>query len=482
MKRIILLILIVFVYNNSNSQNLSFDLDFASFDYKGNEVIWELYYSFPDTILSYSLIDGKYIGELKIDVLMKNNMETVIEDSWFATSVLEEKPESHKTFIYGTRSYAVPSGEYVCKISIEDKNDTSKNANIELKVVIKDFDKNNIAVSDMQLAKVIENKDTASMQWDKMFYKNNYYVIPNPAHIIDREPYELKLYYEIYNAQKFAPHGININYKLIDGANREIFSVPAQRIPNSDAMVQSLVLPISALPTGTYFIKVEISYGNEDEVISSLKRIEKFFLINKNLPPKLKTRFTESNKFEKSEFATMDADDIETEFKKIKIIATNNEIRPYYKLETLRAKQRFIFRFWKNKDLDTNDFVNERRREFLRAVDYSNTYFSYGMNKEGWSTDRGRALLKYGFPTDREINVAEPGLNAYEVWFFQGVQGGIKIYFVDKQGHNNFIKVHSTAFGDIYDPNWFDNHVMRFNMKNDPNAQEQYQEQKNESY
>jgi GWxTD domain-containing protein len=464
----------------SSAKNLSIDLDFGTYNYKNNKVIWELYYSFPDTMLTYKQLDNIYHGELKVDFKVKYGEDLVLNDNFIVPAKFLEKPDIHKNNIYGMRAYEMNPGEHLCSFKIKDLN-TGDSAQLQFKVNINGFDDRNVNISDLQLAKLIVLKDSAKLNYDKMFLKNNYYVIPNPSYIIDREPYELRLYYEIYNAKKYASDGINIKYTIYDGAKREVFSIPTTKPSYSDFIVNTIKQPISMLPTGTYFVDVEISYPLEEPIVT-INRQTKFFLINKYVKPELVTRFTESATFEKSEFSSMDNQRLDSEYRQIKLIANKEEVKSYELLNTVKARQRFLYQFWKNRDIDTNSSINVARRDFIKAIDFANMHFRYGLHDEGWNTDRGRVLLKYGFPDQREIHVSDGDLNAYEEWFYNDIQGGAKFIFVDKQGFNDFLLVHSDVFGEVNDYNWFDNHVLRYNMQNNPDSENKYQDLRNGNY
>jgi hypothetical protein len=82
---------------------------------------------------------------------------------------------------------------------------------------------------------------------------------------------------------------------------------------------------------------------------------------------------------------------------------------------------------------------------------------------EGWKTDRGRVLLQYGFPTERNFTPVNGDNHAYETWFYSDVQGGVYFYFVDVKGFGNFILVSSTAHGELRNDNWFDEYVPGYN-------------------
>ena len=69
-----------------------------------------------------------------------------------------------------------------------------------------------------------------------------------------------------------------------------------------------------------------------------------------------------------------------------------------YKDADLEAKQTYFKRFWKERDPNPKTPNNELKDEYFRRINYANrNYTAFG--QPGWITDRGRILIKFGFPT-----------------------------------------------------------------------------------
>ena len=77
-----------------------------------------------------------------------------------------------------------------------------------------------------------------------------------------------------------------------------------------------------------------------------------------------------------------------------------------------------------------------------------------GTFREGWRTDRGRILLIYGEPDEYDRYPFSNDNKAYEIWRFFSVQGGVEFIFVDRRDMGDYELVHSTARGELYDPEW----------------------------
>jgi GWxTD domain-containing protein len=289
-----------------------------------------------------------------------------------------------------------------------------------------------------------------------VFYKNSLYVVPNAfREYYDKDPL-LKAYLEIYNAKKFAPKGYNIYYSIYDSYDQEIFTSSGQTIPISDGMVEIAEMPLDLVPTGKYSFRVKVAYPMDNEKDSII--ISKvFYNINSKIPIE-QSGFVENESFEISEFSTMAEERVELEFSMAKYLMTSTNMEQFANLSTLEARQRYLFSFWKGLDPNPNTRANEKYEEFKIAASYANKFFSFA-NRKGWRTDRGRILMMYGFPTQRDQVHQNTIEKSHEIWYYDEKEGGLTFAFVDIRGIGDFILVHSTYFSEVYNPNWYKEYV-----------------------
>ena len=119
-----------------------------------------------------------------------------------------------------------------------------------------------------------------------------------------------------------------------------------------------------------------------------------------------------------------------------------------------------LFRFWCNRDTDTNTVFNEALFKYRELINFANRFFSFSKT-QGWQTDRGRILLKYGLPTEREQHPFDSETRAYESWFYSEIQGGVYFHFVDMTGYGKYELVHSTAQFEQQYENWYNEYVLK---------------------
>ncbi|MFA6570900.1 MAG: GWxTD domain-containing protein [Bacteroidota bacterium] len=444
------------------SKPLSLYLDFASFRGSGSKVMLEVYYSFPDTMLNYIYTNNKFTGELYFYVRIRSSARTESEKEWIVTYNKDNNRKSLPLDLFGVKNFEVLPGQYTVDVNIKDVNDSASHKEASFNMIVKKINENSLAISDMQLAQLIVPSESTTISYNQAFLKNGFYVIPNPMMMYVGNNPVLSLYTEIYNAAKWSPSGFNIEYKIFDAVKREVITFPKEGISVGDGLVETVQLPINVLPTGVYFAQILVSYP-KDSPTDTLSSIKKFYIMNPEIPPALTLGFTESASYEKSEFATLTDEQAEKEYLKAKAIATPDEIDLFEELSTGDAKRKFLFRFWQNRDNDTTTAFNERLNEYRRLIKYADTYFTYGQMREGWRSNRGRVLLQYGQPTQRDQVMAKDDYRAYETWFYNNYQGGVTFYFVDLNGFGDFTLVHSTMYGEIRNENWYKQYVQAHN-------------------
>ena len=204
-------------------------------------------------------------------------------------------------------------------------------------------------------------------------------------------------------------------------------------------------------------------------------QVSKFYILDPNRDFHITQKFVDNISFERSPFALMTEEKVKYEYETMKILLTEFEIEKYELLNSVRAQQRALYNFWKERDPDTTTAVNELMTKFQDRIEYATKYFSRGDIMPGWKTERGRILLKYGFPTNREIFRAKSGRKAAEEWQYDDLYGGSYFFFVDRFGDNSFLLVHSTAPNEIKNYNWF----QEFNPAIDNDGSPKYNSSRN---
>lgn len=463
--------LFIFLYFFLGSQSipakfLNVYVDFVVFRKNDKQNIVEIYYGFLDTSLTYKKKGDEFFASLSMQINFFLKDSLFDQNNW---EVYHEKENVSSTpndefLLVGQKNFLVPAGKPI-KFTLKaiDSNDSSKTMVKTFEVENPLFELSKIQTSDVQFAQIIESTDTARFFWQREFLKGKYYVIPNPTcEIIGNSP-KLYTYFEYYIPNNKLNQFLTIEYRLYDLFNNEVYYSFRKVKAKSNAQMDINGFALDALHSGAYYFEVKIIDSLDNFSYSTPKR--KLYLINPDMPPEPIRTYTEFDIFSKSKFATLKDDELDKEFEKAKYIATEYEKQLYEELQTTEAKRKFLFSFWQRRNPDTSLIFNQAYEDFIRKIEYANRFFSVGKAIEGLRTDRGRILIQYGEPTSREFHSREGTNRSYEVWFYAKQQGGLYFYFVDLIGNGNYILVHSTAAGEVYNETWFTDFVTGTNYE-----------------
>jgi GWxTD domain-containing protein len=144
-------------------------------------------------------------------------------------------------------------------------------------------------------------------------------------------------------------------------------------------------------------------------------------------------------------------EDTETFENILSIIGTESQVRNFRTL-SLNAKGSYMVQFWKSMDPSPETPGNEYLQKIQQRYMYANKNFGWGMT-EGWKTDRGRVMIKYGVPDEIEHQSSQSDMAPYETWVYRQHKRFIFV-FGDPQSNGRFILLHSDMDGEIYNARW----------------------------
>lgn len=473
------------INENLVNENLMIHYDYALFYLEKNVHQIEFYYSYTAAAYTFLIdtndnsIKGNIEFILTIDSINSDgHKKNIANYNWFApisieleqmieqehkNNIAKEENNSAKLLLnqdfYGVHKFMLIPGKYVATFTAKDINENKINNgnrtfSSELDLIVEPINPSKINISTIQIANNIIPKSVAlqTASNSDIFYKNQYYVYPNPLNEISSDFPTLHLYLEIYNANTISPNGIQLKYLIRNAKNHIEFEYSKNKPVISDAIVETISIPLDAMPSGIYWLELLAISQNNDTVSQQ----SKFYLINQNVDFSSEVYYTDDEMFESSEFATYGNERANLEFEMFKVIAEKNEIATWEKLSELKAKQRFLYRFWITRNPDMQNPYNSELAEYRSRIKYTTTYYSYGGHSNGWRTDRGKIYLKHGEPDYIDRSFATPTQKAYEIWSYSKIQGGGQFCFVDVFGLGNYQLVHSTVNGYMQNFSWQD--------------------------
>lgn len=424
----------------------SVEFNLLQFRYDESKTLLEFNYQLHNDSLDYKLsIDSSFVSTLEFNIIISSTGVEYINNSWEFT--YHRKQSDSSLVLFDKKFFTVFPGQYEYKVTVSDG--TNEPESITGKINVRDFNKKTVLISDILLAHQIDNFE--STQHNPLFKKNRLFAIPNVEHTISGIYPFLKYYFEVYGIDTSNTNNIEVEYIVQTGDNRTVNSFKKKKGNTGTSFYDYGMIPVDTLKNGVY--KLLVNVYNNDKVLQS--QLTKFYVLDPSRDFHISDKYIENISFERSPFAIMLEERVRYEYETMKILLTEFEVEKYEMLNSLRAQQRALFTFWKERDPDTSTAVNELMTEFQERIEYASKYFSRGDIMPGWKSERGRILLKFGFPTNREVFRSKGDQKAAEEWQYDELYGGSYFFFVDRFGDNSFLLVHSTAPGEVKNYNWF---------------------------
>lgn len=440
------LIIMIAMISLCIAKPLVVNVDLAQYKYDELTNYVELYYSFQESQLDYKRNNGSLSGALHLQVKLYSitNDSLTFNHQWrIPHSTADTTVRDNDKAVMGAIGFKINKIKQKLVIGISDEV-SGRSTSIESIIEIKKFPAGQIALSDVELCLAITQNPINPIP---ALYKNTYEVKPRPSrHILTTYPH-FYYYLEAYNLLPAkTPETYTIRTMMVGSDGQEYLHKTQQKKYNNDSSVEVGYYNLSTLPLGKY----EFIFYLEDADSKLLSQASKSFIYTD--PGNLAFQLTDDVIMQA--LNSYDMAMVDQEFGYLKYMAKTAEISAYNKLTTIHQKKYYLVEFWNKKNpmqIESSNF----RNEYLGRVNNANSRYSSGAQK-GWTTDRGRILIIYGFPNQIEQFKSEIDIKPYEIWYYHKIQGGTLFVFADISGFNNYTLLHSTHRSELYNSNWKD--------------------------
>ncbi len=410
----------------SSTGTLEFYVDFASFADPGRKdtSYVEVYYMINREDLTFKETEGELWADFRIETVLADAQGEIQPAQVQGKRTPARSPnEIHaERFLITLSRFLLEPGSYHLQTKITDSN-SDRQGTFKDTIAVRNYSAEVLQLSDLEMATSI-TADSSGRE----FVKNKLRVIPNAIQTYEPKRTLLYFYSEIYNLS-LGEGTYTTRYCVIDAQGKIYKRLPpkTKRKPGTTS-VEVGGISVVAFPAGKYTLRLEIT----DEANGQRAVSEKQFWVWQSGP-----LFTEKQ-------AQRFADDV-------KYIASSEEMALYEK-SNLTGKARLRKWFWEKRDPTPGTRRNEVREDHYRRLAYVQQYFK-GANR-GIDSDMGRVYIICGPPDDVERHLQSMGEKPYEIWHYFQIEGGVIFIFVDLQGFGRYTLLHSTAMGEISDPDW----------------------------
>ena len=346
--------------------------------------------------------------------------------------------------------FSLPNGEYEMEISVVDLNAEKAIPSRDKVTVEVDFPDAAPAISDILFFDEYVKagaKSTCS--------KSGYDFLPRVYPFYGSTDDKLKFYVELYNSNLLYSEGkfmVNYYIETSESSSRMQDYYYAKRFDVSKVNIMLNTIDISDLPSGNYYLVVEMRDRSNSLICSSSAFFQKS-------NPGVGYQMADLSGVNVNNTFVSTITNIDTLRKYVSYldpICTETE-RNYctglLKTSDATTMQQFLYNFWcQRSPLNPKAGFDD----YLSAVKRVNMSFKT-TSTPGYRSDRGYVFLKYGQP-DKIIEVPnEPGAYPYEIWHYYVVanQRNKRFVFMSKDSStNDYHLIHSDVVGEVSNRRW----------------------------
>ncbi|MDE2700770.1 MAG: GWxTD domain-containing protein [Gemmatimonadota bacterium] len=379
--------------------------------------------------------DGKYVSQIDFELSLQDSAgNPTVQELWTRNvSVVNIRElKQNGALVRDIIAVDIAPGPYKMTLTAEDIYGDISGA-CEGNMRVRRFEGTELVVSDVVFASELKKAESAGR-----FVKNGWHVVPNTTRFF-RVGKPIQIYFEVYNF-KVMPNNPNdsfvLGYSLLDTADVVVKSHPAKRlIKPGESVVKTDVLETEGLSGGAYDLQIELFDRSTREHVRHKRKV--FLISDENENPQLTEAQQEQLRY----------------FQTIHHIASEKDLGLYESLPTQDSKMKFLRTFWKKLDPTPKTPLNERLRDHINRMKYSDDTFTAQPGKRGSETDKGRVYIKYGPPSERDYTTSAAIGKAIDTWTYEKSGRYIFVFF-DRRGTGVYELVHSTMSGELYNPNW----------------------------
>lgn len=321
--------------------------------------------------------------------------------------------QSDDNYDFTTQTLAVESGRYLFEFEVSDRN-SSRSYVRSVPVTVRGMD-GGVSLSDITLIEEYNDLDLS--------------IVPRVNARVGSDEGGFRMFYEIYSQseQKVAVSRI-IRRTHMDGTTPVVpAEIPEGEVVESDVVLTQeelidvesslnqfiVTVPIDDFRVGAYAIEVAVTDPVSGEILDSTERL--FMVEWTGL----------ANHIE----------NIDEAIAQMEYIAEPRDLDFIQEAPNQVERVKRFENFWEKRDPTPGTIRNERMEAYYYRINAANR--NYGASiREGWRTDRGYVLVRFGEPDHIRRKPHSFDYEPYEIWIFERI--GRQFIFVDKTGFGDY--------------------------------------------
>ena len=384
----------------------------------------------------------KYKFEGLVDVRVFINGLTATQDAFRILEESVDRPgvnERNVSMVQQSR-FLLTRGSVVFTTTITDLS--SKQVYVSTKnVIIRKINNDYLSTSDLLLCTFLKREKDFN---DQSINRNGITITPNPSCVFGLGRPMLYMYSELYGFKN--DNGTyTLNYRIYDQQGKEIIHRgPFIKVKPGESSVETFGMNIMGLLAGRHKLRLEF----KDDQTKEEAFMDREFFVVKEQPADFKSNFTLI-------LDALDNDELKDFIDIVGYFMTESELQSLIKSDRTNRIIQIVDFFEQrdyNKKTSQNEFYNQLNKYLAIADKQFSTRSFLGRN-----TDRGRAIILYGRPSDIDSYSANEDRLSYEIWQYDDSDRGYLFIFINKEdGSGMFEQIHSTHPDEFRNYRWKD--------------------------
>ncbi len=370
----------------------------------------DTYTRIPISKLSFiNSVNGFTAGyEVKLDVTqlseegrIRNLVESKIWQSKLTAGTYAET-QLDAEFDVTTQTFEINPGRYIFEYSLRDDN-SNQTYFREYDVFVRDLS-GPVAISDITLLESFDDED--------------FTIVPKVGGRVQSSEAGFQVFYEVYaDEDRDVVITQQVERARADEATGsstdELVYSKEDIVTLEEGRTQYLVtMPVAELEVGSYRLSVEVESLDGRPVASVARRVEVAW---SGLSDHI--------------------DDIDQAIAQLEYIAKKRDLNFIKSAPNGVERQERFNQFWDRRDPTPGTSRNERMEEYYYRIASANRQYSASI-VDGWKTDRGFVLVRFGEPDHVQHKPYSFGYEPYEVWVYERI--GRQFIFVDETGFGDY--------------------------------------------
>lgn len=324
------------------------------------------------------------------EVIASRTVKKRVNVAYFDQTNNRENPSVYK------EEFSLLPGKYTVMVKSIDLN-SNKVAQRKVDIIVEDFVKQDIGISNVLFLQEASFDSSGKLIAFQPSFENSFSVRSGLFYI----------YFDLYQKNILQP--VNLSFKIYN--KKKETEIDSSLTYKPTKKISSFVIHVdkNRLKRNKYTLEIKVKEGKD-----IVKKTQTFSFFWSEVPGTL--------------------EDIATAIRQMSYILNADTLNRYIKADF--AKQKIFFkRFWKDRDPNPATKRNELKDEYFNRVNYANQHFN-ALGEHGWKSDRGRILIKFGYPDDVERHPFEINSKPYEIWRYYSLRK--VFYFIDVTGFGDY--------------------------------------------